>query len=153
MAATCVDDAGATSGTKRKNDDVVVELKSKKRVVQSTLHMYRGTSGPCVTNPASDYGVRIYTEKEIQEAKGLESHFRKFWNIQASELCASTSVFLKLGSKTAIQGAIHTAWCLHKVDLLDLEVTELSNQMKDVIPDRIVLIKKFPLFTKTEIEC
>ena len=83
-------------------------------------------------------GIRVYTREQIEEITGLQQDFKQFWNEKAVELCRDQSVCGKLqGNKTAIQGAIHTSWILHKTSLLELKAEKLQEDLKMVYHDHI----------------
>ncbi len=104
----------------------------RKGLTQTTVHsFFGGNPGPSAINPGLQYGIRVYTDKEINEVEGLEGEFRKFWNEKAAELCNNAAVRHKLRNKTAIQGAIHTSWNLHKTSLLEIQVDELRAKATD----------------------
>lgn len=95
--------------------------KSKRQVcsTQPTLHKYfvsensgNGDSMKSTVAPQTpqSYGIHIYTPQEVDEAKGLEKDYRRFWNEKAAEICQDKSSRLMLGDKVAIQGAINTSW-------------------------------------------
>ena len=71
------------------------------------------------------YGIHVYDTKEIAEARGLDRDYKLFWNNNVSELCADRQVRHKLQDKGAIQGAVNTAWTLHKTELLKVQADEL----------------------------
>ena len=71
------------------------------------------------------YGIHVYDTKEIAEAKGLDRDYKLFWNNNVRELCADRKVRHKLQDKGAIQGAVNTAWTLHKTELLKVQADEL----------------------------
>ncbi len=79
-----------------------------------------GSSRSSVPYPTALHtGLRVYTEKEIEDApSGMERTFRKFWNVEAERICQDKNCLKHLRTKTAIHGAINTAWIMHKSELL-----------------------------------
>ena len=134
--------------SKRKMPEDQVQGSScvKKSKVQSTMHRFfqneavsSSSQGvpPTTTFSPDSLGIHVYSSEEIQEAKGMEKDFRIFWNAKASELCSDKSVRCKLGDRVAIQGAIHTAWTLHKTTLLQLRSEELTTRVKEVYTSEV----------------
>ena len=86
------------------------------------------------------FDIQTYTESQINEAPGLLQDFKRFWNEKATELCKDASVCAKLKhNKVAIQGAIQTAWVLHKTSLLELKAEKVKEESKVVFHDEITL--------------
>ena len=93
---------------------------------QSTLHQYMELKGPAPqVNPVVLKGLKFFSACEIQEAEGLEKDYRLFWNIKLQEICGDKKA-RSLNNK-AIVGAVTTSWYLHKVDLMQLQVDELTS--------------------------
>ena len=90
---------------------------------------------------AQNLHIHLYTNEEIQGAKGLQKEFRLFWNEKAEELCKDPSI--RMGrlenSSTAIQGAIYASWTLHKCSLLLLRAEKLQSDLKSVYKDETTL--------------
>ena len=116
---------------------------------QITVHAFFGGTAP-PTSSALIYGLKIYSQEEISKVDGLERNFRKFWNSKACELCADKSVRSMLGNKTAIQGAIHASWTIHKSSLLQVKVDELYKCYMDVLQDEVLTQSKLRSVKKNE---
>ena len=86
-------------------------------------------------NPRHLYGIRLYSDKEIREAKGLKKEELKFRNAKAMELSGIKGIHQKLQNKAAVEGAIVTSWILHKSSLLDLYVDEAKSRIKKLFDD------------------
>lgn len=72
-------------------------------------------------------GVKIYTQNEIETAKGMEKKRREFWNQTAKKLCNETKK-----SKCNVVKAIEIAWREHQATLLLEENNLLSRIQEDV---------------------
>lgn len=86
-------------------------------------------------NTPEYFDVHIYSPSQIDEAKGLQKDFRKYWNETAREICAEKGIRSELHNKAAIEGAIYTSWTLHKTHLLKLKAEELEQEAKVVYED------------------
>ena len=78
-----------------------------------------------VADPLALSGLKIFSPSEIEKAKGLEKHFRLFWNKMARDIYNDKVTTSMLNSKAEATGIIHTSWVLHKVDLLQIDVDEI----------------------------
>ena len=56
---------------------------------------------------------------------------------KVKELCLDKGVRHKMNDKSGIQGAINTSWTIHKTDLLQLQVDELSVKFNEVYKDKV----------------
>ena len=83
----------------------------------------------------------MYTQEEIDCAKGLQKEICIFWNEKAEEICKDRAVRVgKLKSNTtAIQGAIYASWTLHKSNLLELKADKRREDLKSVYKDEVTL--------------
>ena len=72
-------------------------------------------------------GVKIYTQHEIETAKGMEKRRRMFWNERAKKLCIQTKK-----SKCDLIKAVEVAWREHQATLLLHEESLLSRIQDDV---------------------
>ena len=73
---------------------------------------------------AGQRGVKIFSEHELGNRKGLEKLRRFFWNLKAEEVCSNPS-FLKW-SVSEIHGLIDTCWTLKKTSLLKNEAERVE---------------------------
>lgn len=85
------------------------------------------TSRPLTTTIPEDFGIHIYSTREIEGQTGLTKEYRKFWNVKAKEFCQDKRITSKMDG-TAIKGAINTSWTLHKSNLLMHQAAEIENQ-------------------------
>ena len=83
------------------------------------------------------FGVRVYSSAEINDAVGLEKQYREFWNAKARDICGDKKSVGKLVEKIAMHGAINSSWILHKTELLKLEADELCSLATEIYPDEI----------------
>lgn len=77
---------------------------------------------------ASAKKLKIYSQSEIQSAKGLEKIRRHFWNNKGEEVCRDKT--LRKWPKTALHGVIDTSWTLKKTALLAMEANKILSEKK-----------------------
>ena len=91
---------------------------------------------------AETKGIKIYTEKQINDCTGLTKKYRKFWNAKAEAICNNKKY--NGWSKTSIEGVVNCSWVLKKITLLnedvrllEIKITELRNSDKQLnnLPD------------------
>lgn len=118
----------------------------KKSLLQASLFKYykpdEGSSPkptpPSVLPTPSKFNIHLYSEDEIERARGLNKLRLHFWNDKAVEICSDKSITDELNNnREAIEGAIHSSWTLHKTDLLELEVEELEDKAMLVYHDEV----------------
>lgn len=95
------------------------------------------SAAPKVVLTPEYYNIHIYSDSEIENAKGLQKDFRKFWNEKAREICADKGVRAKLRNTSAIKGAIFTSWTLHKTHILKMKADEIEQEAKVAHPDEV----------------
>ena len=71
-------------------------------------------------------GVKIYTQVEIEKAKGMEKKRREFWNKEAKRICRQTKK-----SKNEVAKEVNIAWRKHQGTLLLEEESLLQKMQKD----------------------
>ncbi len=119
---------------------------------QSTLYRFGftaadrpggSTCAPVICRPTSENlcGLKVFSDDEMREARGLEADYRRFWNDQVTELSSNSAVRIQLGNKSGMVGAIKTKWVLHKVDLLQLQYDELQ-KLAVVYGDKVTVSHK-----------
>ena len=117
-----------------------------KRTVQAKLSSYLKSSEgskasgskPAVTTTAipQDFGIHVYTSKEVEGAKGFIQEYRKFWNTKAHEICKDRRLTSKM-DEGSIKGAINSSWTLHKSNLLLHQARQLEEKSKLVWTDEV----------------
>lgn len=80
--------------------------------------------------------MHVFSEEQIEKTTGLEREYRVFWNKEAEKMCKNKAIREKLQNKTAIQGAISSAWVLHKTSLLQLEAEKLFVEVQHMFKER-----------------
>ena len=78
-----------------------------------------------------DFGIHVYTAREIKLVKGLAQDYRKFWNSKAHEICKDKRVTSRMDEKS-IKGAINSSWTIHKSNLLLHQARQLEEKPKTV---------------------
>lgn len=73
---------------------------------------------------AGQRGIKIYSEHQLGNGKGLEKLRRSFRNLKAEEVCSNPS-FLKW-SVSEIHGLLDTCWSLKKTSLLKNEAEKVE---------------------------
>ena len=86
------------------------------------------------TTIPQDFGIHIYTSKELEGAKGL---VQKFWNFKAHEICKDVHLTSKM-DESSIKGAINSSWTLHKSNLLLHQARQMEDKSKLVWTDEVV---------------
>ena len=89
-------------------------------------------SESCLRSPTSweMRGVKIYTQREIEKAKGMEKKRREFWNKEAKRLCRETKK-----SKNDIMKELNIAWRKHRSTLLLKEENFIQKMQNDAIKE------------------
>ena len=70
--------------------------------------------------------LKIYTPSEIENGKGREPEYRRFWNDKVKNLAKE-----KMCSKEICK-RVNDLWNLHRCKLLQMETEELQKKAKDV---------------------
>ena len=117
----------------------------KKNLLQASLFKFYkpgdGSSSkprPPVLQTPSKFNIHLYSEDEIERARGLNKLRLRFWNDKAVEICSDKSITDELNNnREAIEGAIHSSWTLHKTSLLELEAEELEDKAILVYDDAV----------------
>ena len=118
----------------------------KKSLLQASLFkFYKPDEGsslkprpPPVLPTPSKFNIHLYSEDEIERARGLNKRRLRFWNDKAVEICSDKSITDELNNnREAIEGAIHSSWTLHKTGLMELDVEELEDKATLVYDDDI----------------
>ena len=120
------------------------------KMKQTTINTFFGGKPPKTICRAEQLGIKLFSEQEISEAEGhgFEKEFRQFWNLKAHELCSSSMIRMKLTTKQQIQGAIHTAWNMHKCALLEVKMEQIEHQTKQVFSDAATCAAKMKTMKK-----
>ena len=76
-----------------------------------------------------DFGVHVYTSKEIEGAKGFIQDYRRFWNAKVYEISKDKRLTSRV-DEGSIKGAINSSWTLHKSNLLLHQARQLEEKSK-----------------------
>ena len=88
--------------------------------------------------------IKIYSEKEIEEAKScLEKKRRRFWNEKAEQL--ATSPKTANCDKTTIGGIIDVSWTLRKTSMIEGDARKVLDDAKILLENPVSSAKKWKL--------
>ena len=123
---------------------------AKKAKLQSTLTTYFGVSSkPKLMCPtASARKVHVFSEREIEQATGIEKQRKLFWNEKAEELCKNECYDDWKAGK--INQLLHEKWKLRKACLVENEHEEISNKIDDILSGDPDLVSKISISRKVK---
>ncbi|XP_053396794.1 uncharacterized protein LOC128556279 isoform X2 [Mercenaria mercenaria] len=104
---------------------------SPQRLITTML----SADSPSTHPTARSKGIKIYSEREIRDAKGLDKERLPFWNSFVEELCKNQNL-----SKLEVHGIVDYEWRLRKTDLLLNEASE--SMAKKGIDERVERMKE-----------
>lgn len=85
---------------------------------------------PCAT-ASSRKGIHVYSEHDIEEAKGMEKKRRQFWNEEAEKISKYEKYENSKGDE--LDKLLHEKWRLHMVFEMEEQDKEVNNKIEEIL--------------------